>query len=161
MPKTIVVGMAALDIGKMGDIVTTLGLGSCVGVTLYDPLTRTGGLAHVMLPRSPNKATEQSRSKFADTALEDLYRLMIKAGASPSNLQAKMAGGAHMFSKAMQKDVIKVGQRNAEVCKEILQSMRIPIRAEDCGGVYGRTIELNTLNGELTIKTIGHGVKIV
>lgn len=161
MAKTIVVGMAALDIGRQGDVITTLGLGSCVGVTLYDPITKVGGMAHVMLPKCANPATETNRAKFADTALEDLYRGMIKAGASPAKLTAKMAGGAHMFSKVMGSDVIKVGERNANACRDILRGMRIPLRVEDCGGQYGRTIELNTLNGDLTIKTIGHGIKIV
>jgi chemotaxis protein CheD len=161
MPRTIVVGMAALDIGKMGDIVTTLGLGSCIGVTLYDPVTRIGGLAHVMLPKCASPATERNRAKFADTALADLYQMLIKAGATGKSLQAKMAGGAHMFSKVMSQDVIKVGQRNADACREILRGMGIPLRVEETGGAYGRTIELNTMNGDLTIKTIGHGTKVV
>ncbi len=161
MPRTIVVGMAALDVGKMGDIVTTLGLGSCIGVTLFDPVARVGGLAHVMLPKCLNPAAEKNRAKFADTALADLFAKMLKAGASPKAIQAKMAGGAHMFSKVMGQDVIKVGQRNADACRELLRGMGIPLRVEDTGGAYGRTIELNTMTGDLTIKTIGHGTKVV
>jgi len=161
MPRTIIVGMAALDIGRSGDIITTLGLGSCVGVTLYDPVTKIGGMAHVMLPKCINPARETNRAKFADTALEDLYRGMIRSGASPMKLVAKMAGGAHMFARVMENDVIKVGERNAVACHEVLRQIRVPIRVEDIGGEYGRTIELNTFNGELTIKTIGHGIKIV
>lgn len=158
--NTITVGMADLRTARGGDVLITLGLGSCVGVTLYDPITRVGGLAHVMLPQS-NPAMGGNRAKFADTALEDLYKEMIRMGATAAKLQAKMAGGAHMFSQAMKNDVIKVGERNAAACRQILTRMRIPIHMEDTGGTYGRTIELNTQSGMLTIKTIGHGVKTV
>ncbi len=158
--KTITVGMADLRTGRDGDKLITLGLGSCVGVTLFDPITHIGGLAHVMLPQSvPSMAG--NRAKFADTALEDLYKEIIRMGATASKLQAKMAGGAHMFSQAMKSDVIKVGERNAFACRQLLARMRIPLRVEDTGGTYGRTIELDTQTGALTIKTIGHGIRTV
>lgn len=159
--KTITVGMADLNIARDGDKLLTLGLGSCVGVTLYCPISRIGGMAHVMLPTSSSAASAGNIAKFADTAVPELLRQMMKIGASPSQLQGKMAGGAHMFSKTLAKDVIKIGERNVGACKEQLMRMRIPLRAEETGGTYGRTIELDTQNGALLIKTIGHGIKTI
>lgn len=159
--KTITVGMADLNTARDGDLLMTLGLGSCVGVTLFCPLSRVGGMAHIMLPSSTAAALAGNRAKFADTALEDLYKRMLSLGASPLRLQAKMAGGAHMFSRTLERDVIKVGERNIIACREQLARMRINICADDTGGTFGRTITLDTQNGALNIKTIGHGVKTI
>jgi chemotaxis protein CheD len=155
------IGMADLNVGRDGDVIVTLGLGSCVGITLYDPITHIGGMAHIMLPTCPNNIPVTNRAKFADLAIGDLLLKVLKMGASRPKLQAKLAGGAHMFSKVMGNDILKVGERNAATSKEVLQNLRIPVIFEDTGGTHGRTIELNTANGQLTIKTIGKGVRVV
>ncbi|MCT4663105.1 MAG: chemotaxis protein CheD [Tissierellales bacterium] len=161
MSEMVKVGMADLNIVKTPGSITTLGLGSCVGVTLYDPRSKIAGLAHVMLPSSKEIKNNSNKAKFADTAIEILLEKMIKAGARKQSIVAKMAGGAQMFNFSSKNDVLKIGERNAIASKKKLKELGIRIIAEDTGGNYGRTIELNADNGELFIKTIGHGTSII
>ena len=94
MSEVIKVGMADLNLCRDPDIITTLGLGSCIGIALYDPSTKIGGLAHIMLPDSTKMRNNSNIAKFADTGIEELLNRMIKAGAVKSRLVAKIAGGA-------------------------------------------------------------------
>ena len=140
---------------------TTLGLGSCVGIALYDTKTKIIGLAHIMLPWSAQTKNNANKAKFADTGIELLINNMTDSGASKSNIVAKLAGGAQMFSFSSVSDMLRVGERNVEATKEVLQKMRIPIISEDTGGNYGRTIEFYSADGRLMIKTIGHGISYI
>ncbi len=159
MENVIKVGMADLMVSNHPGILTTLGLGSCVGIALYDSFTRTIGLAHIMLPSSLQARNNSNEAKFADTAITKLVNDMVRVGARRSNLVAKLAGGAQMFSFNQTSDMMKIGFRNAISAREKLAELNIPVIAEDTGGNYGRTIELYSLDGKLVIKTIGHGVK--
>lgn len=163
MTKTIIVGMADMNTARGGDILTTLGLGSCVGITLFDPVSQVGGMAHIMLPESTAFSSDArlNRAKFADTAIVDMLSQLLSMGAHRAHLVAKLAGGAHMFTRSTHEDIIKVGQRNVLKVREVLASLRIPIRAEDVGGTYGRTIALNTSDGSVWIRTIGRGEKTI
>lgn len=162
MQNVIKVGMADLKIVTEPDILTTLGLGSCVGIALYDKNTKVAGLAHIMLPYSSQIKNNQNQAKFADTAIDLLIGDMIKRGAGAGRLTAKISGGSQMFSfGANGSDLMKIGFRNVQATKEMLSKYRIPILAEDTGGNYGRTIEFYSENGNLLVKTIGHGVKII
>ena len=157
---TIVVGMADLRVAKDPDILTTLGLGSCIGITLYDKVHKVGGLAHVMLPTY--KGFEgQNIAKFADSAIIELINQIVRLGASRNSLVAKIAGGAHMFGHSQNSDIMKIGERNAKASLAILGQLRIPIQANDTGGTHGRTIELYTDTGALKIKTVGLGEKFI
>ncbi|MGI6152234.1 MAG: chemotaxis protein CheD [Christensenellaceae bacterium] len=159
--KNVIIGMAELGVVKQPETIVTLGLGSCVGIVLYDKVNKIGGMVHVVLPDS-TKATEVNRAKFADTGPEELLNKMIAQGASRPHIVAKLAGGAHMFGNInTTNDTLKVGQRNAFVSKMAVLKLRIPIIAEDLGGTYGRTITLRTEDGSLEIKTVGKGVKVI
>lgn len=159
MNNIIKVGMADLQSGRHPCILTTLGLGSCVGVALYDPSRKVIGLAHIMLPSSIQARNKSNIAKFADTAVAKLANDMVDIGASRSNIVAKLAGGAQMFSFNDTPEMLRIGSRNVMAAKEVLNLLKIPIIAEDTGGDYGRTIEINSENGKLLIKTIGHGIK--
>ncbi len=159
MGRMIVVGMADMNICKDPDTLTTIGLGSCVGVTLYDKVTHITGMVHVMLPYSTQMRENANRAKFADTGIVDLLNGMIRQGAKRTSIVAKMAGGASMFSFSTSSDTLKIGQRNAEACKAVLAKLSIRILAEDCGGTYGRTIEISSSDGILLVKTLGKGSK--
>lgn len=162
MSEMIKVGMADLKVTKHPNALTTLGLGSCVGICLYDPMTKVTGMAHIMLPSSKAIKNNSNEAKFADTAIIQLIDEMVKLGANRSRLVGKIAGGAQMFAVSDNvTDTMKVGLRNAEAVREHLSALRIPIRADDTGGNYGRTIEFYSETGILLIKTIGHGVKEV
>lgn len=161
MSQLIKVGMADLNVCKSPDLLTTLGLGSCVGVVLYDSVHKIGGLAHVMLPDSTKIKNNSNVAKFADTAIDKLIEEMIKIGADRKRLKAKMAGGAQMFSFNSQNDLMKIGERNAFASREKLLKLGINLLAEDTGKNYGRTIEFNPENGELLIKSIGKNKLII
>lgn len=160
MVKVIKVGMADLQSSVHPCIITTLGLGSCVGVALYDPVKKVAGLAHIMLPSSQQARNNSNIAKFADTAIVKLVQDMVALGAEKSRLVAKLAGGAQMFSFADgTSEILRIGARNVAAAKEVLDSLRIPVISEDTGGNYGRTIEIHSDDGRLKIKTIGHGTK--
>jgi chemotaxis protein CheD len=86
---------------------------------------------------------------------------MLKLGAKKERLVSKIAGGAQMFSFSSQNDMMKIGERNAQSVKEQLKKHNIPLKFEDTGGNYGRSIEFVPDDGSLIIKTIGHGTKVV
>jgi chemotaxis protein CheD len=160
MRNLVKVGMADLKVGKSPDIITTLGLGSCIGLTLYDPVSKIGGMVHYMLPDSTKLSNNTNIAKFGDTGIQELYRQVVAAGANPRRLVAKIAGGACMFA-ATGATVRNVGSRNIELARLMLKAMHIPLVAEDVGLNYGRTVELNCENGEYTIKAVGKGNKVI
>ena len=162
MGQMIKVGMADLKICKAPDALTTIGLGSCIGIALYDPTTKISGLAHIMLPDSTAIRNNTNIAKFADTGIQKLYDDMLKAGANKSRLVAKIAGGAKMFEIAgSSQSSINVGQRNAEASKAKLKALGIRLVAEDTGLNYGRTVELYSETGDYYIKAVGKDVKIL
>ena len=155
------VGMADLNICKSPDMITTLGLGSCVGITLYDPVTKIGGLAHVMLPDSTAIRNNSNIAKFADTGIDELLKRVIAAGANKNRLQAKIAGGAKMFAVSGTSDMGRIGDRNAEAARNKLKELGIRLLVDETGLNFGRTIELYCETGELHIKAVGKPEKIV
>jgi len=162
MGQMIKVGMADLKICKAPDALTTIGLGSCIGIAIYDPSTKISGLAHIMLPDSTQIRNNSNVAKFADTGIQKLYDDMIKAGANKSRMVAKIAGGAKMFElSGGSESSINVGQRNAEASKAKLKELGIRLVAEDTGLNYGRTVELYSESGDYYIKAVGKDVKII
>ena len=150
--------MADLKVCKCPDGLTTLGLGSCIGVALRDPSTKVGGLLHFMLPDSTAIKNNTCAEKFADTGIDEMVKRVVKAGASRTSLKAKIAGGAQMFAFSSENDLLRVGARNVEAVKEKLAGLRIPIMAEDTGNSYGRTIEFYPETGELLVKAVGKSI---
>ncbi|MDE7060830.1 MAG: chemotaxis protein CheD [Lachnospiraceae bacterium] len=159
MATMIKVGMADLNVCLPPDSITTLGLGSCVGIVLYDPAKKISGMAHVMLPDSARIRNNENVAKFADTGIQELLNRVLKLGASRTALVAKIAGGAQMFAFNSDNEMLKVGLRNVEAVKRKLASLRIPVVAEDTGLNYGRTIEFYPENGKLLVKSVGKPVK--
>lgn len=162
MGQMVKVGMADLKVCKAPDALTTIGLGSCIGIALYDPSTKISGLAHIMLPDSTQIRNNSNIAKFADTGIQKLYEDMIAAGANKSRMVAKIAGGAKMFEiSGGQESSINVGERNAEASRKKLKELGIRLVAEDCGLNYGRTVELYSETGEYYIKSVGKELKII
>ena len=155
MSEIIKVGMDDLKVCKSPDGVTTLGLGSCVGIAIRDPSTKIGGLDHIMLPDSTSIRNNSNIPKFADTGIDELVKQLIKAGASRSRLVAKIAGGAQMFAFQNKSDLVRVGERNVEAVRRKLQQLRIPILASDTGKNYGRTVIFYPETGDFVIKSVG------
>ncbi|MCI8992312.1 MAG: chemotaxis protein CheD [Eubacterium sp.] len=161
MGKMIKVGMADLNICKAPDAITTLGLGSCIGIAIYDPVTKIGGLAHIMLPDSTQIKNNTNIAKFADTGIEELVKRMIVAGANRRRMVAKIAGGAKMFETNVTSSVGNVGERNALASKAKLKQLGIRLVAQDTGLNYGRTVELHCETGDFLIKSVGKPVKTI
>lgn len=161
MSEVIKVGMADLAVCSGDDAVTTLGLGSCIGIAIRDPATGIGGLVHIMLPDSTEIRNNANRPKFADTGIEDLVKAIVAKGGSRSRLVAKIAGGAQMFAFGGKSDMIRVGERNALASKKKLSEMKIPLLAEDTGKDYGRTVVFYPKSGEFVIRSVGKPEKVI
>ncbi len=160
--KIVKVGIADWKVASNGHIIRTSGLGSCVGVTLYDSKRKTGGMAHIMLPESPSGKKHYKRAKYADTGIYDMVvELETKMSCSRNNLIAKIAGGAQMFEFSGGSEMLKIGHRNAMAVEEILKDYGIRIAAKDVGGNYGRTIDLFCETGKLVIKSVKRETKEV
>ncbi|MGI6586823.1 MAG: chemotaxis protein CheD [Gracilibacteraceae bacterium] len=159
MIDIIKVGMADLNTTYCPGVLTTLGLGSCVGICLYDVSTKISGLVHIMLPSSLQIKNNSNEAKFADTGIVKLMEVMIKMGANRRKLISKIAGGAQMFNFNDSSEIMRIGMRNIAATKETLKKLNIPLVSEDTGGNYGRTIELYSETGILLVKTIGYGTK--
>lgn len=162
MGEIIKVGMADLKTCVSPDAITTLGLGSCIGIAIVDPVTKIGGLAHIMLPDSTAiRNSQQNIAKFADTGIAELVNQMIKIGAKKERMVAKIAGGAMMFAFKSQSDLTMVGQRNAVASKQKLKELGIPLLAEDTGANYGRTVIFYPETGEFHIRAVGKEETII
>ncbi len=161
MNRMIKVGMADLNICRSPDVITTLGLGSCIGIAIYDPVTKIGGLAHIMLPDSTKIRNNSNIAKFADTGITELVNRMARAGASRARMVAKIAGGAKMFEVSGADVIGNIGQKNALASKKKLKELGIRLIAEDTGLNYGRTVELHCDTGEYYIKSVGKTLKII
>ena len=157
MSEIIKVGMADLKTCISPNGVTTLGLGSCVGIAIRDPQTQIGGLAHIMLPDSTAIRNSQLNiAKFADTGIEELVKQMEKLGAKRTRMVAKIAGGATMFTFQGSNSLAgQVGERNSNAAKKKLKELNIPILAEDIGANYGRTVTFYPETGEFHIRAVG------
>ncbi len=148
MRTEILVGIGEFRVAK-GAVLKTIGLGSCIGIALYDPIVKVGGLAHVMLPRSSN-GTKRS-AKYADHAVEMMLEAMERVGVDRERVVAKMAGGAQIF-KHMTMDILKIGDRNVEAIKSVLDDFGVRLVAQDVGGNQGRTVYFFTDDGRMLVK---------
>ncbi len=157
------VGMGDFKVGKDNDVLVTYGLGSCVGITIYDPDKKLGGMAHVMLPSSSiaKSSALVKEGKYADTAIRTMISSLISAGGDIINFEAKIFGGAKMFSFESERNSMDIGKRNVIAVKEELVKQRIPLKAEITGEDYGRTIELELKSGKVKVVSINKPVLVV
>lgn len=150
------VGIADYEVTADDTALTTAGLGSCVGVSLYDDETNTAGLVHVMLPVA-EEMNRRKPAKFANTGTELLIAEMEAIGATKQNMEAKIAGGSRMLDAPQ--IATGIGDRNVRQVKLTLEEHGIPLIGEDVGGDYGRSIRLEPATGTLVVKSVTRGVK--
>lgn len=158
MVKTHMDGKVVIGIGDYAVVtddtpITTVGLGSCVGIVLYDPTTKVSGMSHIMLPEMGNK--QDKIGKYADTAIPALIEDMRRAGANIDKLKAKLAGGASLFD--FTDDTLQIGERNSQAVKQKLKEFHIYVVNQDLGGNRGRTITFYPNTKELFIKMVKKG----
>jgi len=160
MSKTISIGISDYNIALLGDVLVTYALGSCVGICLYDPVSKIAGLSHIMLPTVADFSDSRSSAqmgKYADTAIELLLQQMLGSGAVRIRLRAKIAGGAQMFAPVNNTSLAGIGERNVIAVKKELARLRVPIIAEDTGKNYGRTVYFAADDGLMTVKSVNKG----
>lgn len=148
------VGMAEYKVMGNPAVLMSIGLGSCIGIVLYDPFNKIGALAHIMLPRHSDAKDQSNPAKFADTSIDLMVAEMEERGSLMRNIKAKIFGGANMFPNVQSKTLMNVGERNAMAVKEELGKRKITIIAEDLGGISGRTIVFDIKDGSVRVKTI-------
>ncbi|MFO8239727.1 MAG: chemotaxis protein CheD [Dissulfuribacterales bacterium] len=154
--KQIVVGISDLKVsGNAGDILITYALGSCVGVAVYDPVDRVGGLLHFMLPDSSIDETKARRNPamFADTGIPLLFKSCYKLGAVKKRMIVKIAGGASIMDDM---NYFRIGQKNITAARKIFWRNGIIIDGEDLHGNYNRTVKLNISNGKFYVKNFAN-----
>lgn len=161
MEEVIKVGIADFKLCRTPNKITTIGLGSCVGIVLYNQVSDFCGMVHIMLPSSKEIKNNVQRAKFADTGIIDLIHELGKQGIFPGTLRAKIAGGATMFQFAGGSNLGSIGVRNVQSTKEVLAAHKIPIVAEDTGLNYGRTIIFDSVTKELFVRSAGKPDKII
>ncbi len=156
------VDIAMMKVARAPDQLYSLGLGSCIGVAIFDSTVKVGGLIHILLPTSQGfENGNHVRTKFADSGICDLVDAVIKAGASRARLKAKIAGGASMFITNGTSSVHEVGKRNIQSSRDTLKMLGIELLAHDTGGNKGRTIIFDIDTGQLTIKTVDKSIKVI
>jgi len=161
MGEVIKVGIADLKLCKVPDKITTIGLGSCVGIVLYNTVDEFCGLVHIMLPSSKEIKNNANRAKFADTGIEDLILALESRGIKRQSLCAKIAGGATMFHFTGKSDIGSIGERNIKAVKETLAAYCIKLVSEDTGADYGRTVIFDSVSKELIIRSAGKADKSI
>jgi chemotaxis protein CheD len=144
-----------------GDVVlSSVGLGSCIAIALYDARSGVGGLAHILVP-SPSLARDTSNpAKFPSTAVPLLVEEMRRRGAS-QEIIAKIAGGASMFASLIPAGGINMGERNAIATRQALADAGLPIIAEDCGGEHGRSVYFHLRDGRLEVRSLKIGDRVL
>lgn len=147
------VGIGEIKIAKGDVILAAYGVGSCVVLTFYDAETRTGGLAHILLPHGADGSFKHPRG-----AIEEMLRQFSALGIDRKKIVAKIAGGSTMFGELIQ---TSIGQRNVAETREQLKKFSIFLAAEDVYGNWGRTIFFNLNTGEVVISSYRHGEKII
>lgn len=153
------VGLGNVEIASSPDILVTRGLGSCVGITLYAPNKKIGGLAHAMLPSYTNAKIKSNPARFVDTAISLMIEKLVEKGCKVRDLEAKLVGGARMFSFISKNSFLNIGDRNVRAAKERLNSYGIKIVGEDTGSNYGRTVYFELATGKVKVKTLFSGEK--
>lgn len=162
IPTVVRVGISDLNIVEAPHTIRTSGLGSCVGIVIYDQIREICGMSHIMLPDSRlTRQADLNKFKFADTAIPILINELLLKGARKSALKAKIAGGAQMFQFASTSDVMRIGPRNVEAVQMNLEFHHIPLISSDVGGNNGRTIEFDPRTRKLNIRTVNKGEKYI
>jgi chemotaxis protein CheD len=135
-------------------VLVTYALGSCIAVTVHDPVAGVGGLLHFMLPESSldRAKAQQNPFMFADTGIPLLFQTAYKLGAEKRRLAVTAAGGAQMMD---QRGVFNIGKRNYLTMRKILWKAGVLVRAEDVGGLVARTVRLEVASGRVSMRGPG------
>ncbi len=158
---TLIVSMAEMKFSRAPDQLVTLGLGSCIGVCMHEPLLKIGGLAHVMLPEDSLAIDKSNKAKFANTAVPLLIEELVKMGANSERLVVKMVGGAHMFSFGKNDNSLNVGSRNQMAIENMCKKYGIHIIGKSIGGNAGKSITFDLETGNVRVRSLNANICII
>jgi chemotaxis protein CheD len=144
------VGIAQLVLCRAPEQLTCVGLGSCVAVILYDPVTKIGGVVHVLLPKAP--PNNKNEEKYADSGIRKLYSKILERGAIRDKLVAKLVGGAQMFT-SLNIAIANIGKENIREARNTLRVLGVKIVAEDLEGNRGRSAHFDSSTGRVVVHT--------
>lgn len=139
--------------GVPGDVLTSIGLGSCIGLALVDRARSIAGLAHVMLPESTGEPDAASRMKFADLAVPVLVEKVVALGTTKTRLEAVLVGGAKMFQ--LGGSSLDIGARNEQATLDALRRAGVRVTAKATAGAKGRTVRVHVGGGRILCKEAG------
>lgn len=158
---TVRVKVADFAVGRDGDtVIATVGLGSCVAIALYDPKTRVGGLAHVLLPSEAMARDKANRAKFPAAAVPLLLAEMRNLGCN-GGIAARLVGGSSMFASLLPSGGVNIGERNVVASREALAAAGVPVVGEDVGGDYGRSVYFHLADGRIEVHSIKAGRRVL
>ncbi len=155
-----IVGISEMKVADQeDDVLVTYSLGSCLGVTIYDPQIRVGGMIHCMLPLSKIDLQKAQRSPamFVDTGIPALFEAAYRLGARKDRIVLKVAGASRILDE---KGTFKIGDRNYATLRKILWRNNVLITAENIGGNIPRTMYLEIRTGRVTIKSRGENTEL-
>jgi chemotaxis protein CheD len=153
--REICVRVADAAVGQGDVMLSTLGLGSCIAIALYDRRTHVAGLAHILLPNETLARDRTNRAKFAGSAVPLLLEQMRALGARDAQVVAKLVGGASMFTALLAQAGPPIGERNLIAARIALAGHGIPVLAEDVGGGHGRSVYLHACDGRVEVRSMG------
>ena len=154
--KTIV-GVSDMKVsGNRDETLITYSLGSCIGVVIYDPQVKVGGMLHYMLPESQIDREKAQRNPymFADTGIPSLFKTAYTLGALKSRMRVVVVGGAQILD---QKGFFNIGKRNHMALRKLFFKNGVIVDHEDVGGNVNRTIRIEIGTGAIYMKTSGKG----
>ena len=162
MEETIIeVRMGDMQKGTAPGRLVTRALGSCLGITIYNPFKKIGAMAHPMLPDIDKSRTKHNPNRYVNYVIRKMLEELESAGNLRANLAVKIFGGAHMFSFINADSALNVGEKNIVMARAVFEELGLKTIAEEVGGTFGRTIELNLENGKVIVDTISWGRKEV
>lgn len=155
MKKIIGVADMAISNDLQEDLIT-YSLGSCIGVVIYDPLVRVGGMLHYMLPESSMdlEKAKKTPAMFADSGIPLLFKQSYQLGASKRNMIVKVVGGAQIMDE---NGVFNIGKRNYLALRKLFWKNNVMVAAEHVGGNVNRTVRLEIGTGRVLLKVSGLG----
>jgi len=149
-----IIGIADMKISaRPEDVLITYALGSCLGIAVYDPIAKVGGLLHVMLPVSTVNPEKAARNPlmFVDTGVPELFKACYKMGAKKERIVVKVAGGASLQNNE-DRDQFQIGKRNFLMLRKLLWKNNILIKSFDVGENYSRTMSMDMQTGDVVLK---------
>ena len=157
MENSVSVGLGEIAVSRNpNEVLVAYGLGSCLGIGMYDPVAKVAGLLHAVLPESPdNNSLNGSAAKYVNTGISELMKSMEKAGANPERSKIRVVGGANMLLSSSLSKTFDIGTRNIDAARKTFEKLRLKVAAEEVGGHTGRTVRLFVQDGRMTFRVVG------